>query len=141
MQKSGRSRPQKSAFFLGVCKMFADKLGFNVWILRGIVVLAFLMGLFALLGISFGTYFLLALICPRAEKDYKKRSVLNYFLTQVWDLRLLFVNSFRQIRSLVSRGAPKSATLAGRCFWGAVSIVRFCFFFAWCSGMLLATMF
>gem|GEM_PF-5274338 len=42
----------------------------NVWILRGLFVLAGMMGLWELLGISFPGYFLLAFIFPRVEKDY-----------------------------------------------------------------------
>ncbi len=41
------------------------------------------------------TYFLLALLFPRKEKDYGERSVLNYFLTQIRDLRLIISNSIK----------------------------------------------
>ena len=39
-------------------------------ILRGLFVLAGMMGLWELLGISFPGYLLLAFIFPRVEKDY-----------------------------------------------------------------------
>lgn len=115
MQATHWSRPQEQALFLGVFAMFAQKLNWNVWILRGLTILLFLGGFFELMGISVMTYFLLAFICPRTEKDYKGRSVLNYFLTQIRDLRLIVSNFCRQMRRMINRGAPKSATIIGKC--------------------------
>lgn len=97
MQAQNKSRPQNQAFFLGVCAMLANRLNWNVWLLRALVLLCFLLGIFELMGIFTMIYFLAAIIYPRTEKNYGKRSVLNYFLTQVRDLRLLVSNFFRQI--------------------------------------------
>lgn len=48
-------------------------------------------------------YFGAAIIYPRSEKTYGGRSVLNYFLTQVRDLRLMISNFCKQLWKIVSR--------------------------------------
>ena len=79
--------------------MFAQGTGWNMRFWRGMtlfasyVFLASGMGDFFLFGRM--CYFLLALIFPITEKNYGERSVFNYFLTQVWDLRLLITNSIK----------------------------------------------
>ncbi len=104
-------------------------------ILRGLFVLAGIMGLWELLGISFPVYFLLAFIFPRTEKNYGNRSVLNYFLTQIWDFRLIFVNGLRFVWNLLIDGLPKGASLCSKVFCVAWKIVRFMVLVAWCLAM------
>ena len=135
LQHNWWARPQQKAFFLGVFAMFADKIWVNVRILRGLFVLAGIMGLWELLGISFPGYFLLAFIFPRVEKDYWKRSVLNYFLTQIWDFRLLFVNSVRQVWNLFTRGMPKGFWFFGKMIWIIGGIIRFMSLVVRCFAM------
>lgn len=106
LQAKGRSRPQQKALFLGIYAMIADLIGWNVRMVRGIgLFLHFAFSAMGFFGVeillSVPMYFALALILPRKEKDYYHRSVLNYFLTQVRDLRLLVINFFRKVWQLL----------------------------------------
>ena len=134
-QDSGRSRPQESALLLWVYAMFARKLGINVRVLRGLLFVGFLLGLRELVWFSLPVYFLLAFIFPRTEKNYGNRSVLNYFLTQIWDFRLIFVNGLRFVWNLLIDGLPKGASLCSKVFCVAWKIVRFMVLVAWCLAM------
>ena len=134
-QDSGRSRPQESALLLWVYAMFARKLGINVWILRGLLFVGFLLGFRDLVWFSLPVYFLLAFIFPRTEKNYANRSVLNYFLTQIWDFRLIFVNGLRFVWNLLIDGLPKGASFCSRVFCVAWKIVRFMVLVVWCLAM------
>lgn len=135
LQDSGRSRPQESALLLWVYAMFARKLGINVRILRGLLFVGFLLGLRDLVWLSLPVYFLLAFIFPRTEKNYGNRSVLNYFLTQIWDFRLIFVNGLRFVWNLLIGGLPKGASLCSKVFCVVWKIVRFMVLVAWCLAM------
>ena len=79
--------------------MVAQISGRNVWIWRGMTLFASYIFLASGTGILFFwgvmAYLLLALIFPITEKNYEKRSVFSYFLTQIWDLRLLISNSIK----------------------------------------------
>ena len=134
-QDSGRSRPQESALLLWVYAMFARKLGINVRVLRGLLFVGFLLGLRELVWFSLPVYFLLAFIFPRTEKNYGNRSVLNYFLTQIWDFRLIFVNGLRFVWNLLIGGLPKGASLCSKVFCVVWKIVRFMVLVAWCLAM------
>lgn len=87
LQKSDRNRPQESAILLWVCGMVAQISGRNVWIWRGLTLFASYIFLASGTGILFFwgvvAYLLLALIFPITEKNYEKRSVFSYFLTQI----------------------------------------------------------
>lgn len=83
--------------------MLAKRLNWNVWLLRALVLLCFVGGIFELIGVSMMIYFWAAIIYPRAEKNYRGRSVLNYFLTQVRDLRLMVSNFCRQVWKILTR--------------------------------------
>ena len=135
LQDSGRSRPQESALLLWVYAMFARKLGINVRVLRGLLFVGFLLGLRELVWFSLPIYFLLAFIFPRTEKNYGNRSVLNYFLTQIWDFRLIFVNGLRFVWNLLIGGLPKGASLCSKVFCVVWKIVRFMVLVAWCLAM------
>ena len=135
LQDSGRSRPQESALLLWVYAMFARKLGINVRVLRGLLFVGFLLGLRELVWFSLPVYFLLAFIFPRTEKNYGNRSVLNYFLTQIWDFRLIFVNGLRFVWNLLIDGLPKGASLCSRVFCVAWKIARFMVLVVWCLAM------
>lgn len=134
-QDSWRSRPQESALLLWVYAMFARKLGINVRVLRGLLFVGFLLGLRDLVWLSLPVYFLLAFIFPRTDKNYGNRSVLNYFLTQIWDFRLIFVNGLRFVWNLLIDGLPKGASLCSRVFCVAWKIVRFMVLVVWCLAM------
>ena len=135
LQDSGRSRPQESALLLWVYAMFARKLGINVRILRGLLFVGFLLGLRDLVWLSLPVYFLLAFIFPRTEKDYGNRSVLNYFLTQIWDFRLIFVNGLRFVWNLLIDGLPKGASLCSKVLSIIGKIARFMILVVWCLVM------
>ena len=134
-QDSWRSRPQESALLLWVYAMFARKLGINVRVLRGLLFVGFLLGLRDLVWLSLPVYFLLAFIFPRTDKNYGNRSVLNYFLTQIWDFRLIFVNGLRFVWNLLIDGLPKGASLCSKVFCVVWKIVRFMVLVAWCLAM------
>lgn len=79
--------------------MFAQGTGWNVRFWRGMTLFASYVFLASEMGILFFwgviAYILLALIFPIKEKNYGERSVFSYFLTQVWDLTLIFTNSIK----------------------------------------------
>ena len=80
-------------------------------------------------------YFLLAFIFPRTEKNYANRSVLNYFLTQIWDFRLLFINGLRFVWNLLIDGLPKGASLCSKVLGIVGKIARFMILVVWCLVM------
>lgn len=135
LQDAGRSRLQESALLLWVYAMFARKLGINVRILRGLLFVGFLLGLRDLVWLSLPVYFLLAFIFPRTEKNYGNRSVLNYFLTQIWDFRLIFVNGLRFVWNLLIDGLPKGASLCSKVLSIIGKIARFMILVVWCLVM------
>ena len=99
LQKNQRNRPQESAILLGICGMFAQVSGRNVRVWRVLFLFAnrifFMGGMGNILILGRFLYFLLALIFPRKEKDYEEKSILKYFLNQIWDLRLIVSNSIK----------------------------------------------
>ena len=80
-------------------------------------------------------YFLFAFIFPRTEKNYGNRSVLNYFLTQIWDFRLIFVNGLRFVWNLLIDGLPKGASLCSKVLGIVRKIARFMILVVWCLVM------
>lgn len=80
-------------------------------------------------------YFLLAFIFPRTEKNYGNRSVLNYFLTQIWDFRLIFVNGLHFVWNLLIDGLPKGASLCSKVLSIVGKIARFMILVVWCLVM------
>lgn len=137
LQKSDRNRPQESAILLWVCGMVAQISGRNVWIWRGLTLFASYIFLASGTGILFFwgvmAYLLLALIFPITEKNYEKRSVFSYFLTQIWDLRLLISNSikfwFRSMKRIVWTAIPTLLKRGAKLFWPFWSFVKICFLF------------
>ena len=137
LQKSDRNRPQESAILLWVCGMVAQISGRNVWIWRGLTLFASYVFLTSGTGILFFwgvvAYLLLALIFPITEKKYEKRSVFSYFLTQIWDLRLLISNSikfwFRSVKRIVWTAIPTLLKRGAKLFWPFWSFVKICFLF------------
>ena len=83
---------------------------------------------------------MLAFIFPRTEKNYGNRSVLNYFLTQIWDFRLIFVNGLRFVWNLLIDGLPKGASLCSKVFCVAWKIVRF-MVLAYCAAWSMILLF
>jgi len=79
--------------------MFGQGTGWNVRFWRGMTLFASYIFLASGTGILFFwsvmAYLLLAIIFPITEKNYGERSVFSYFLTQIWDLRLLISNSIK----------------------------------------------
>ena len=137
LQKSDRNRPQESAILLWVCGMFGQGTGWNVRFWRGMTLFASYIFLASGTGILFFwgvmAYLLLALIFPITEKNYEKRSVFSYFLTQIWDLRLLISNSikfwFRSVKRIVWTAIPTLLKRGARLFWPFWSFVKICFLF------------
>lgn len=137
LQKSDRNRPQESAILLWVCGMVAQISGRNVWIWRGMTLFASYIFLASGTGILFFwgvmAYLLLALIFPITEKNYEKRSVFSYFLTQIWDLRLLISNSikfwFRSVKRVLWTAIPTLLKRGAKLFWPFWSFVKICFLF------------
>ena len=137
LQKSDRNRPQESAILLWVCGMVGQISGRNVWIWRGLTLFASYIFLASGTGILFFwgvmAYLLLALIFPITEKNYEKRSVFSYFLTQIWDLRLLISNSikfwFRSVKRIVWAAIPTLLKRGAKLFWPFWSFVKICFLF------------
>ena len=137
LQKSDRNRPQESAILLWVCGMVAQINGRNVWIWRGLTLFASYVFLASGTGILFFwgvmAYLLLALIFPITEKNYGERSVFSYFLTQIWDLRLLIGNSikfwFRSVKRIVWTAIPTLLKRGAKLFWPFWSFIKICFLF------------
>ncbi|MFC2495421.1 MAG: hypothetical protein ACFNWZ_04465 [Candidatus Absconditicoccaceae bacterium] len=137
LQKSDRNRPQESAILLGVCGMVAQISGRNMWIWRGLTLFASYIFLASGTGILFFwgvmAYLLLALIFPITEKNYEKRSVFSYFLTQIWDLRLLISNSikfgFRSVKRIVGTAIPTLLKRGAKLFGPFWSFIKICFLF------------
>ncbi|RAL56901.1 hypothetical protein BSK20_01365 [SR1 bacterium human oral taxon HOT-345] len=137
LQKSDRNRPQESAILLGVCGMVAQISGRNVWIWRGLTLFASYVFLTSGTGILFFwgvmAYLLLALIFPITEKNYGERSVFSYFLTQIWDLRLLISNSikfgFRSVKRIVGTAIPTLLKRGAKLFGPFWSFIKICFLF------------
>ena len=137
LQKSDRNRPQESAILLWVCGMVAQISGRNVWIWRGLTLFASYIFLASGTEILFFwgvmAYLFLALIFPITEKNYEKRSVFSYFLTQIWDLRLLISNSikfwFRSVERIVWTAIPTLLKRGAKLFWPFWSFVKICFLF------------
>ena len=137
LQKSDRNRPQESAILLWVCGMFGQGTGWNVRFWRGLTLFASYIFLASGTGILFFwgvmAYLLLALIFPITEKNYEKRSVFSYFLTQIWDLRLLISNSikfwFRSVKRIVWTAVPTLLKRGAKLFWSFWSFVKICFLF------------
>ena len=137
LQKSDRNRPQESAILLWVCGMFGQGTGWNVRFWRGMTLFASYIFLASGTGILFFwgvmAYLLLALIFPITEKNYEKRSVFSYFLTQIWDLRLLISNSikfwFRSVKRVLWTAIPTLLKRGARLFWPFWSFVKICFLF------------
>ena len=137
LQKSDRNRPQESAILLWVCGMFGQGTGWNVRFWRGLTLFASYIFLASGTGILFFwgvmAYLLLALIFPITEKNYEKRSVFSYFLTQIWDLRLLISNSikfwFRSVKRVLWTAIPTLLKRGARLFWPFWSFVKICFLF------------
>ncbi|RKW24478.1 PspC domain-containing protein [Candidatus Gracilibacteria bacterium] len=137
LQKSDRNRPQESAILLGVCGMFGQGTGWNVRFWRGLTLFASYIFLASGTGILFFwgvmAYLLLALIFPITEKNYEKRSVFSYFLTQIWDLRLLISNSikfgFRSVKRVLGTAIPTLLKRGAKLFGPFWSFVKICFLF------------
>ena len=137
LQKSDRNRPQESAILLWVCGMVAQISGRNVWIWRGMTLFASYIFLASGTGILFFwsvmAYLLLAIIFPITEKNYGERSVFSYFLTQIWDLRLLISNSikfwFRSVKRIVWTAIPTLLKRGAKLFWPFWSFIKICFLF------------
>lgn len=137
LQKSDRNRPQESAILLWVCGMFGQGTGWNVRFWRGLTLFASYIFLASGTGILFFwgvmAYLLLALIFPITEKNYEKRSVFSYFLTQIWDLRLLISNSikfwFRSVKRVLWTAIPTLLKRGAKLFWPFWSFVKICFLF------------
>lgn len=134
LQNNQRSRPQETAILLGIFGMFAQVSGRNVRIWRGFMIFTWVIliggnGDFFLL--AWMSYFLLALIFPRKEKDYGERSVLNYFLTQIWDLRLIISNSikfwFRSVKRIFATAIPTVLKRGAKLFWPLWNMVKIWF--------------
>jgi len=124
LQKNQRNRPQESAILLGICGMFAQVSGRNVRVWRVLFLFAnrifFMGGMENILILGRFLYFLLALIFPRKEKDYEEKSILKYFLNQIWDLRLIVSNSikfcFRTVKRFVCTAIPTFLKRAKKLF-------------------------
>ena len=135
LQKSHRSRPQETAIFLWVCGMFGQGTGWNVRLWRGVTLFASYVFLASGMGNAFlfgrMCYFLLALIFPITEKNYGERSVFSYFLTQVWDLRLLISNSikfwFKSVKRILGTAIPSVLKRLSTLFWPFWNFVKICF--------------
>lgn len=137
LQKSDRNRPQETAILLWVCGMFGQGTGWSVRFWRGVTLFASYIFLASGTEILFFwgvmAYLLLALIFPITEKNYEKRSVFSYFLTQIWDLRLLISNSikfwFRSVKRVLWTAIPTLLKRGARLFWPFWSFVKICFLF------------
>lgn len=137
LQKSDRNRPQESAILLWVCGMFGQGTGWNVRFWRGMTLFASYIFLASGTGILFFwsvmAYLLLAIIFPITEKNYGERSVFSYFLTQIWDLRLLISNSikfwFRSVKRIVWTAIPTLLKRGAKLFWPFWSFIKICFLF------------
>ena len=135
LQKNQRSRPQETAILLWVCGMFAQGTGWNVRFWRGITLFASYVFLASEMGILFFwgviAYILLALIFPIKEKNYGERSVFSYFLTQIWDLTLIFTNSikfwFKSVKRILGRAIPNILKRLSTLFWPFWNFVKICF--------------
>ena len=147
-QNSKWSRPQENAILLWVCGMFAQVSGRNVRIWRGLTLFANWIILAGGMGNAFlfgrMCYFVLALIFPRKEKDYEGESVLNYFLTQIWDLRLGISNLFRfgltAIQWIFGTVIPTLLKRGAKLFWPLWWLVKIGFLLIR-SGLLLFLLF
>ncbi len=135
LQNNQRSRPQETAILLGIFGMFAQVSGRKVRVWRGLVIFANRVllegGMGELFFLGRMTYFLLALLFPRKEKDYGERSVLNYFLTQIRDLRLIISNSikfwFRSVKRIFATAIPTVLKRGAKLFWPLWTMVKICF--------------
>lgn len=132
LQKNQRNRPQESAILLGICGMFAQVSGRNVRVWRVLFLFAnrifFMGGMGNILILGRFWYFLLALIFPRKEKDYEEKSILKYFLNQIWDLRLIVSNSikfcFRTVKRFFCTAIPTFLKRAKKLFWPFWNFVK-----------------